>query len=417
MPGFAEADVVIEKEFKTAAVHQAYIEPHACVARCDADGQTEIWSLQPGPLPDARADRADPRHEDRRYARLCRRDRRRLRRQDRGLPGAGRDAAVAEVRPAGAADDEPRRSVQGHRPDLRFVDVGEDRRDQGRQAGRRRWHLQVPGRRVPRLAGDERLPVLVRAVRHPERARGRLRRGVQPAEVGRVSRAGLADRGVRGRKRAGHAGAQDRHGPAGTAAARTCARIGTPTIFGPKHAHDGYIETIEALQKHPAYKTPLGKNQGRGVASGYWFNGGGESSATLQVNADGTVLVATGSPDIGGSRASMAIMAAETLGVDYNQVRAIVADTGSVGYTHVTGGSRVTFATGMAVVNATKNVIEDLLQARRDDLGRRSRRRGLGRRLRQAGGQQRRRLQADVAEGDRRRRRRRPAVRSAPRRR
>ena len=80
----------------------------------------------------------------------------------------------------------------------------------------------------------------------------------------------------------------------------------------------------------------------------------------MQVNADGTVLVATGSPDIGGSRASMAIMAAETLGVDYNQVRAIVADTGSVGYTHVTGGSRVTFATGTAVVNATKTVIKDL---------------------------------------------------------
>jgi len=71
------------------------------------------------------------------------------------------------------------------------------------------------------------------------------------------------------------------------------------------------------------------------------------------------VLVATGSPDIGGSRASMAIMAAETLGVDYSQVRAIVADTATVGYTHVTGGSRVTFATGMAVVNATRAVIKD----------------------------------------------------------
>ncbi len=56
----------------------------------------------------------------------------------------------------------------------------------------------------------------------------------------------------------------------------------------------------------------------------------------------------------------MALMAAETLGVDYNQVRAIVADTGSIGYTHVTGGSRVTFASGMAVVNATKSVIKDL---------------------------------------------------------
>ena len=80
----------------------------------------------------------------------------------------------------------------------------------------------------------------------------------------------------------------------------------------------------------------------------------------MHVNDDGTVVVATGSPDIGGSRASMAIMAAETLGVEYDQVRAIVADTASVGYTHVTGGSRVTFATGMAVVDATKIVIADM---------------------------------------------------------
>src|ERR1700740_2476404 len=46
--GFAEADEVVDKEFKTAAVHQAYIEPHACVARFDADGQAEIWASSQG---------------------------------------------------------------------------------------------------------------------------------------------------------------------------------------------------------------------------------------------------------------------------------------------------------------------------------------------------------------------------------
>ena len=141
---------------------------------------------------------------------------------------------------------------------------------------------------------------------------------------------------------------------------KNAAKKGTKMLSGAKLGHDGYAETIKALINHPGYKVPLGKNQGRGVASGYWFNGGGESSATVHVNDDGTVVVATGSPDIGGSRASMAIMAAETLGVDYDQVRPIVADTASVGYTHVTGGSRVTFATGMAVVDATKIVIEDM---------------------------------------------------------
>ena len=191
-------------------------------------------------------------------------------------------------------------------------------------AGRRR--LQVPGRRVPRLAGDERLPVRLRAVRHPNQRAV----GYDVVSTGRRSAAyrapgspisAFAVESVLDMcaKAIGMDPLELRH--------KNACRIGTPTIAGPKHAHAGYVETLEALMNHPAYKVKLGPNQGRGVASGYWFNGGGDSSATMQVNADGTVLVATGSPDIGGSRASMAIMAAETLGVDYNTVRAIVADT------------------------------------------------------------------------------------------
>ena len=122
--------------------------------------------VEPGPLPDARADRADPAEADRRHPRLSGRDRRRLRRQDGDLPGAGRDDAVDEVGQPGAPDDGARGRVPRHRSHLGFVDVGEDRRHQGRQDRRRRRHLQVPGRRVPRLAGDERLPVRVRPVRH-----------------------------------------------------------------------------------------------------------------------------------------------------------------------------------------------------------------------------------------------------------
>ncbi len=80
----------------------------------------------------------------------------------------------------------------------------------------------------------------------------------------------------------------------------------------------------------------------------------------MQVNEDGTVIIATGSPDIGGSRASMALMAAETLGIEYNQIRSIVADTASIGFTGVTGGSRVTFATGMAIIDASKKIVDEL---------------------------------------------------------
>lgn len=141
---------------------------------------------------------------------------------------------------------------------------------------------------------------------------------------------------------------------------KNAVKAGSPTIWGPKHAHDGFRETIEALMNHPAYKAPLGPNQGRGVASGFWFNGGGESAATIHVNEDGSIALATGSMDVGGSRASMAMMAAETLGVPYESVRSTVADTASIGYNHVTGGSRVTYATGLAVVQACEKIIEDM---------------------------------------------------------
>ena len=135
---------------------------------------------------------------------------------------------------------------------------------------------------------------------------------------------------------------------------------GTKTHYGPTHTNIGFTQVLEATRAHPHWKAPLAAGHGRGLAVGFWFNIGGESSATVHINEDGTVMVATGSPDIGGSRASMGMMAAEVLGVPVSKVKAIVADTASIGFTFLTGGSRVTFATGMAVTQATEKVVEQL---------------------------------------------------------
>ena len=75
------------------------------------------------------------------------------------------------------------------------------------------------------------------------------------------------------------------------------------------------------------YKAPLGKLQGRGVASGFWFNAGGESSAQVNITEDGNVVVTTGHPDIGGSRAGIANICAELLGIDYRRVSVLIGDT------------------------------------------------------------------------------------------
>ena len=46
--GFAQADVVVERTYRTQTVHQGYIEPHAVVARTNADGQSVVWCSTQG---------------------------------------------------------------------------------------------------------------------------------------------------------------------------------------------------------------------------------------------------------------------------------------------------------------------------------------------------------------------------------
>ncbi len=93
-------------------------------------------------------------------------------------------------------------------------------------------------------------------------------------------------------------------------------REGTPQIAGPPFKRIGFVEVCEALRNSHHYKSELGgNNRGRGVAFGFWFNGGMQSSALVNIHVDGTASVVTGNPDIGGSRASMAMIAAEVLGL------------------------------------------------------------------------------------------------------
>ncbi|HXC91534.1 MAG TPA: xanthine dehydrogenase family protein molybdopterin-binding subunit [Stellaceae bacterium] len=357
--GFAEADLVVEKEFKTAAVHQAYIEPHACAAHVDADGQAEIWTATQGHfgvraitakllgmhVGDLRVTPSEigggfggkiPVYLEPIAALLSKKSGRPVKitmsRDEvfkatgptsgasmRVKIGAKRDGTITAADgvfkfQAGAFPGSPVMNAclcafaQYNIPNARTVgyDVVSNRPKASA--------YRAPGSPISAFAVESVLGIVAKKI------------GLDPLQL----------------------------------RLKNAARPGTTMIYGPKMAHGGYVETLEALLNHPAYKAPLGPNQGRGVASGYWFNGGGESSASVQVNEDGTVAVSSGSVDIGGSRASMALMAAETLGIDYSQVRSMVADTASVGFTNPTGGSRVTFATGMAVVQASKKIVDEL---------------------------------------------------------
>jgi CO/xanthine dehydrogenase Mo-binding subunit len=141
------------------------------------------------------------------------------------------------------------------------------------------------------------------------------------------------------------------------------AKEGTRRADGPVFPRVGLIETLEAARNHPHYQAPLvGPNRGRGVASGFWFNIGLKSSVSATVNADGTVNLVEGSTDIGGTRASIAMQLAEALGIRAEDVRPIVADTEMVGYTDLTGGSRTTFATGYAAYEAAQDIKKQMIE-------------------------------------------------------
>ncbi|MYG00665.1 xanthine dehydrogenase family protein molybdopterin-binding subunit [Candidatus Poribacteria bacterium] len=139
------------------------------------------------------------------------------------------------------------------------------------------------------------------------------------------------------------------------------AKEGDRRADGPVHPRIGFIETLEAAKEHPHYDSPNGKKyHGRGIASGFWFNIGLESSVTINVNPDGTVNLVEGSTDIGGTRASIAMQAAEVLGIPAESVNPTVVDTNSIGYTAVTGGSRTTYATGYAAYEAAQDVVKQM---------------------------------------------------------
>jgi CO/xanthine dehydrogenase Mo-binding subunit len=138
---------------------------------------------------------------------------------------------------------------------------------------------------------------------------------------------------------------------------KNAAKEGTKAAYGPKFGPIGLVQTLEAARAHPNYRVPLKANQGRGIASGFWFNIGGETCTALNLGEDGTVTLVVGTPDIGGSRASLAMMAAEELGITLEKVRPIIGDTSTLGFNFLTGGSRVTFSSGMAVIEAARDMI------------------------------------------------------------
>ena len=143
------------------------------------------------------------------------------------------------------------------------------------------------------------------------------------------------------------------------------AKEGTRRGDGVQFIRVGLEECLEAAKESDHWKSPIGdapegKARGRGVASAYWMNGGGKSTCDLMLQDDGTIMMNEGSADIGGTRTSIAMQAAEVLGIPIEDFHPSIPDTDSIGFTGVTGGSRTTYATGLAAYNAAHKLVDEL---------------------------------------------------------
>jgi CO/xanthine dehydrogenase Mo-binding subunit len=356
---FAEADVIVEGDFVTPLVHQGYIEPHACVARAGADGRVTLWNCTQGHF--------DDRTNVARILNIPVADVKVIPSEIGGGFGGkttvylepvavalsrgsgrpvkmvmGRDEVFRATGPApatrsrfrvGAKNDGTLVAIEGELfyEDGCFPGTGAMLGLMCATACYRTPNISLTGWSVvvnkPRTCAY-RAPGAPQAVYPVESLMDELARrlGMDPIDLRLANAVDEGDEAVYG----------VRFGPVGL---RAC---------------------LEAAKNHPNYRKPLGEHEGRGVSAAFWFNAGMQSSAQIHVNEDGTVTVVEGSPDIGGSRASMALMAAEELGIPYEKVRVLVADTEAIGFNSGTGGSRTTFATGMAVIEAARDVVGTL---------------------------------------------------------
>jgi CO/xanthine dehydrogenase Mo-binding subunit len=357
--GFAEAEVVIERDYTTQAVHQGYIEPHAALASASEDGQVQVWSTTQGHF------------QVRGFcARLLNIETSQIRVTPTEIGGGFGGKTVVYLEPLAI-----RLSQKSGKP----VKMTMTREEVFRASG------PAPGGNVKVKIGAKKDGRIVAAECTVE-----MQAGAFPGSpVGPACMCSYACYDIDNVHIVGFDVVSNRpkvaayRAPGAPISAwavestldilalqlkvdpielrlKNAAKTGTKTAYGVTFNTIGMVDTLEAIKNSEHYKTPPKPGYARGVAAGFWFNVGADSSAASHVGEDGSVTVISGNPDIGGSRASLALMAAEELGVDYDRVRPVIADTASIGFNFVTGGSRVTFATGLAVVNSVRDMIREL---------------------------------------------------------
>ncbi len=357
--GFEDADVVVEKSYKTEQTHQGYIEPNACLASVNPDGTAELWVTTQGPFS---------------YRNVCAQllglDMAKLKVTSSEIGGGfGGKTHVWHEPLALALSRKANRPVKmvltrdevfrGTGPTASTsIDVKIGATNDGRIVAARA-EMRYQGGPFPGMWGMLGCMTAFACYDLPNMQSIAWDVIVNRPKVA-AYRAPSAPMAAFAVESTMDLVAAEIGMNAVDFRIKNCAREGTQAPYGPKYGPIGIGATLDAVKNHPHMRARLGKNQGRGVACGFWFNIGGQTCSDLNIGQDGTVNLSVGTVDVGGARASLAMIAAEELGVPYEDVKANVADTASLGYNDTTEGSRGTFSSGMATIFAAREAIEVL---------------------------------------------------------
>lgn len=357
--GFAEADLVIKDHFRTEATHQGYIEPHACLGTLGGDGKGELWCCTQGHW-----------NVQKVCAALLGLETSQLRVTASEIGGGFGGKTAVFIEPVALA-----LSRKANRPVKLVMTRSEVFKATGPTSSTS-MDVKIGMKKDGTITAAE--------------GEFRLQGGAFPgAPMEFTAMCAFAPYNLKNVRQIGYDVMTNRpkqaayRAPGSPMAAfavesvidelcgqlgldpidvrlKNASREGTKASFGPKWDRIGLVETLEAAKAHPHYAAPLKPGQGRGVSCGFWFNHGGETAVSLALSEDGTAQLAVGTPDIGGSRASMALMASEVLGIPYEDIRVTIADTATLGYNEISHGSRVTYASGLATIKAAEDAVVKL---------------------------------------------------------
>ena len=360
--GFKDAEVIVEKEIFTSPIHQGYIEPHTATAQWNSDGTLTIWSSSQGHF--------NVRDQT---ARLMDMPVSKVKAIPMEIGGGFGGKTLVYVEPVAAAL--ARKAGHPVKLTLSRTEVFEAT---GPTSGTHIF-VKLGAKKDGRLVAAEAHLTYEAGAFPGSPVSPACQCMMAPYNIPNVWLEGL-DVVVNKPKAAAYRapGVTSSAFAMETAVDELCEKLGmdplefrllnsategTRAATGPAWPRIGFIDTLQAAKDHPHYTAPLeGPYRGRGVASGFWRNNTGPSSAIAIVHNDGTIRLIEGSPDIGGTRASVSQQMAEVLGIPITDINPSVGDTDSIGFTSVTGGSGVTFKTGWASYQAAQDIKQQMCQ-------------------------------------------------------